>query len=142
MAVHAEIENLGWSIVRSPPGESSPKQAAKAGGWVSGEEFYTYVQPGGPELTLFMLFYLELLFTTFQLPILLQGKPLSPFNSPSTTGPYVLPIQAPPVLYPLPWNHPTFSLLLSSNTKAGNGQPYFLVVLASRLLNCESGSTS
>lgn len=41
MAVHAEIENLGWSIVRSPPGESSPKQAAKTGGWVSGEEFYT-----------------------------------------------------------------------------------------------------
>uniref|UniRef100_A0A452E8T8 Polycystin-2-like protein 1 n=1 Tax=Capra hircus TaxID=9925 RepID=A0A452E8T8_CAPHI len=41
VAVHAEIENLGWSIVRSPPGESSPKQAAKAGGWVSGEEFYT-----------------------------------------------------------------------------------------------------
>ncbi|XP_027384975.1 polycystic kidney disease 2-like 1 protein [Bos indicus x Bos taurus] len=41
VAVHAEIENLGWSIVRSPPGESSPKQAAKTGGWVSGEEFYT-----------------------------------------------------------------------------------------------------
>ena len=37
---------------------------------------------------------------------------------------------------------PTFSLLLSSDTKAGNGQPYFLVVLASGLLNCESGSTS
>ncbi|XP_065779173.1 polycystin-2-like protein 1 isoform X1 [Muntiacus reevesi] len=41
VAVHAELENLGWSIVRSLPGESSPKQAAKAGGWVSGEEFYT-----------------------------------------------------------------------------------------------------
>ena len=37
---------------------------------------------------------------------------------------------------------PTFSLLLSSDTNAGNGQPYFLVVLASGLLNCESGWTS
>ncbi|XP_031317454.1 polycystin-2-like protein 1 [Camelus dromedarius] len=39
VALNAEIENLGQSIVSSPPGESSP-EAARAGGWVS-EEFYT-----------------------------------------------------------------------------------------------------
>lgn len=124
MAVHAEIENLGWSIVRSPPGESSPKQAAKAGGWVSGEEFYTYVQPGGPGLTVFMSFYLELLSTTFQLPILPQGKPLSPFNSPSTTGPYVLcshpsiPCSVPPSPGVTQLSRHTFLLLCSLSNPA------------------------
>ncbi|XP_008704263.1 polycystic kidney disease 2-like 1 protein isoform X1 [Ursus maritimus] len=40
VALNAEIEDLGWSIVSSPPGESGP-EATRAGGWVSGEEFYT-----------------------------------------------------------------------------------------------------
>ncbi|TKC47877.1 hypothetical protein EI555_012917 [Monodon monoceros] len=39
VALTAETENLHRSTVSSPPGESSP-EAAKAGGWVSGEEFY------------------------------------------------------------------------------------------------------
>lgn len=88
MALTAETENLHRSSVSSPPGESSP-EAAKAGGWVSGEEFYMYVQPGGPGLTVFMSSYLELLSTAFQFPVLPQGKPLSPFNSPDKAGPYL-----------------------------------------------------
>nr|XP_025736638.1 polycystic kidney disease 2-like 1 protein isoform X2 [Callorhinus ursinus] len=40
VALNAEIENLGQPIVSSPPGESGP-EATRAGGWVSGEEFYT-----------------------------------------------------------------------------------------------------
>nr|XP_010587368.1 polycystic kidney disease 2-like 1 protein [Loxodonta africana] len=40
VAVSAEIENLGQSIVRSPPGKSD-SEAARAGCWVSGEEFHT-----------------------------------------------------------------------------------------------------
>ncbi|XP_036920059.1 polycystic kidney disease 2-like 1 protein isoform X1 [Sturnira hondurensis] len=40
VALNAEIENLGQSIVKNPPGESSP-EATGAGGWVSGEELYT-----------------------------------------------------------------------------------------------------
>ncbi|XP_045658830.1 polycystic kidney disease 2-like 1 protein isoform X1 [Ursus americanus] len=40
VALNAEIEDLGRSIVSSPPGESGP-EATRAGGWVSGEEFYT-----------------------------------------------------------------------------------------------------
>ncbi|ELW49349.1 Polycystic kidney disease 2-like 1 protein [Tupaia chinensis] len=39
VALNAEIENLGRSIVSSSPGESDP-EAASAGGWVSGKEFY------------------------------------------------------------------------------------------------------
>ncbi|XP_044924450.1 polycystin-2-like protein 1 isoform X2 [Mustela lutreola] len=39
VALNAEIENLGRSIASSPPGESGP-EATRAGGWVSGEEFY------------------------------------------------------------------------------------------------------
>lgn len=45
VALNAEIENLGQSIVSSSPGESGP-EATRADGWVSGEEFYTYVQQG------------------------------------------------------------------------------------------------
>ncbi|XP_014388160.1 PREDICTED: polycystic kidney disease 2-like 1 protein isoform X5 [Myotis brandtii] len=40
VALNAEIENLGWSIVRSSPGKLGP-EATGAGDWVSGEEFYT-----------------------------------------------------------------------------------------------------
>nr|XP_012418388.1 PREDICTED: polycystic kidney disease 2-like 1 protein isoform X3 [Odobenus rosmarus divergens] len=40
VALNAKIENLGQPIVSSPPGESGP-EATRAGGWVSGEEFYT-----------------------------------------------------------------------------------------------------
>ncbi|KAM5244290.1 LOW QUALITY PROTEIN: polycystin-2-like protein 1 [Hipposideros larvatus] len=40
VALNTEIENLGQSIVGNPPGKSHP-EAAKASGWVSGEEFYT-----------------------------------------------------------------------------------------------------
>ncbi|XP_032986634.1 polycystic kidney disease 2-like 1 protein isoform X2 [Rhinolophus ferrumequinum] len=40
VALNTEIENLGRSVVRNPPGESHP-EAARASGWVSGEEFYT-----------------------------------------------------------------------------------------------------
>ncbi|XP_032168929.1 polycystic kidney disease 2-like 1 protein isoform X1 [Mustela erminea] len=39
VALNAEIENLDRSIASSPPGESGP-EATRAGGWVSGEEFY------------------------------------------------------------------------------------------------------
>ncbi|XP_054378752.2 polycystin-2-like protein 1 isoform X7 [Pongo abelii] len=39
VALNTEIEKLGRSIVSSPQGESGP-EAARAGGWVSGEEFY------------------------------------------------------------------------------------------------------
>ncbi|XP_070288616.1 polycystin-2-like protein 1 isoform X4 [Myotis yumanensis] len=40
VALNAEIENLGSSIVRSSPGKLGP-EATGAGDWVSGEEFYT-----------------------------------------------------------------------------------------------------
>ncbi|KAM5322233.1 polycystin-2-like protein 1 isoform 2-T3 [Glossophaga mutica] len=40
VALNAEIENLGRSIVKNPPGKLGP-EAIGAGGWVSGEEFYT-----------------------------------------------------------------------------------------------------
>ncbi|XP_059517055.1 polycystin-2-like protein 1 isoform X2 [Myotis daubentonii] len=40
VALNAEIENLGWSIVRSSPGKLGP-EAPGAGDWVSGGEFYT-----------------------------------------------------------------------------------------------------
>ncbi|KAF5911302.1 hypothetical protein HPG69_019670 [Diceros bicornis minor] len=40
VALNTDIEHLGRSIVSSPPGESGP-EAARAGGCVSGEEFYT-----------------------------------------------------------------------------------------------------
>ncbi|XP_053524634.1 polycystic kidney disease 2-like 1 protein [Artibeus jamaicensis] len=40
VALNAEIENLGQSIVKNPPGKSGP-EATGAGDWVSGEEFYT-----------------------------------------------------------------------------------------------------
>ncbi|KAF3827839.1 hypothetical protein GH733_001074 [Mirounga leonina] len=40
VALNVEIENLGQPIVSSPPGKSGP-EATRAGGWVSGEEFYT-----------------------------------------------------------------------------------------------------
>lgn len=46
MALDTEIENLGRSIESNPPGELSP-ETAKAGGWISGEEFYMYVQLQG-----------------------------------------------------------------------------------------------
>ncbi|XP_074195299.1 polycystin-2-like protein 1 isoform X2 [Rhinolophus sinicus] len=39
VALNTEIENLGRSVVRNRPGESHP-EAARASGWVSGEEFY------------------------------------------------------------------------------------------------------
>uniref|UniRef100_A0A8D0XYL2 Polycystin-2-like protein 1 n=1 Tax=Sus scrofa TaxID=9823 RepID=A0A8D0XYL2_PIG len=39
VALDTEIENLGRSIESNPPGELSP-ETAKAGGWISGEEFY------------------------------------------------------------------------------------------------------
>ncbi|EAW49833.1 polycystin 2 like 1, transient receptor potential cation channel [Homo sapiens] len=39
VALNTEIEKLGRSIVSSPQGKSGP-EAARAGGWVSGEEFY------------------------------------------------------------------------------------------------------
>ncbi|KAL4699057.1 hypothetical protein H8959_011714 [Pygathrix nigripes] len=39
VALNTEIEKLGRSVVSTPQGESGP-EAAKAGGWVSGEEFY------------------------------------------------------------------------------------------------------
>ncbi|XP_047559507.1 polycystic kidney disease 2-like 1 protein isoform X1 [Lutra lutra] len=39
VALNAKIENLGRSIASSPPGELGP-EATRAGGWVSGEEFY------------------------------------------------------------------------------------------------------
>lgn len=105
MAVHAELENLGWSIVRSLPGESSPKQAAKAGGWVSGEEFYTYVQPGGSGLTVFMWSYLELPSNSLSYP---RESPCPPLILPAPLGLMLLaPIQAPPVLYPLPLESPS-----------------------------------
>lgn len=45
VALNTEIENLGQSIVSSPPGKLGA-EAARAGGCVSGEEFYTYVSPG------------------------------------------------------------------------------------------------
>ncbi|XP_073934629.1 polycystin-2-like protein 1 isoform X1 [Castor canadensis] len=40
VVLSAEIENMGQSIAHSPPGELGT-EATKAGGWVSGEEFYT-----------------------------------------------------------------------------------------------------
>ncbi|XP_060028247.1 polycystin-2-like protein 1 [Erinaceus europaeus] len=40
VALSAETENLGQSTVSNPPGELGP-EAARAGGWVSGEEFHT-----------------------------------------------------------------------------------------------------
>ncbi|XP_072595869.1 polycystin-2-like protein 1 isoform X3 [Vulpes vulpes] len=40
VALNAEIENLGQSIVSSSPGELGP-EATRTDGWVSGEEFYT-----------------------------------------------------------------------------------------------------
>nr|XP_054364315.1 polycystic kidney disease 2-like 1 protein isoform X1 [Mirounga angustirostris]XP_054364316.1 polycystic kidney disease 2-like 1 protein isoform X1 [Mirounga angustirostris] len=40
VALNVEIENLGQPTVSSPPGKSGP-EATRAGGWVSGEEFYT-----------------------------------------------------------------------------------------------------
>lgn len=40
VALNAEIENLGQSIMKNPPGKSDP-EATGADGWVSGEEFYT-----------------------------------------------------------------------------------------------------
>ncbi|KAM9618017.1 polycystin-2-like protein 1 [Trichechus inunguis] len=40
VTLSAEIENLGQCTVSSPPGESG-SEAARAGGWVSGEEFHT-----------------------------------------------------------------------------------------------------
>ncbi|XP_041601983.1 polycystic kidney disease 2-like 1 protein isoform X5 [Vulpes lagopus] len=43
VALNAEIENLGQSIVSSSPGELGP-EATRADGWVSGEEFYTLSQ--------------------------------------------------------------------------------------------------
>uniref|UniRef100_A0A8C8ZI54 Polycystin 2 like 1, transient receptor potential cation channel n=1 Tax=Prolemur simus TaxID=1328070 RepID=A0A8C8ZI54_PROSS len=39
VALNAEIENMGRSIASSLPGELGP-EAARAGGWISGEEFY------------------------------------------------------------------------------------------------------
>ncbi|XP_053440737.1 polycystic kidney disease 2-like 1 protein isoform X3 [Nycticebus coucang] len=39
VALNAEIQNVGPSIASSLPGELGP-EAARAGGWISGEEFY------------------------------------------------------------------------------------------------------
>lgn len=123
MALTAETENLHRSTVSSPPGESSP-EAAKAGGWVSGEEFYMYVQPGGPGLTVFMPSYLELLSTTFQFPVLPQGKPLSPFNSPDKAGPY------------LPCSHPdTYSSVPPSLESPSPPHTYFCSLGLSQILH-------
>lgn len=45
VALNTEIENLGQSTVRNPQEKLDP-EAARTDGWVSGEEFYMYVQPG------------------------------------------------------------------------------------------------
>ncbi|XP_005407753.1 PREDICTED: polycystic kidney disease 2-like 1 protein isoform X6 [Chinchilla lanigera] len=93
VALNAEIENLSQPTVCG----KWASEAARTGGWVSGEEFYTYVQPGGQSwLCLIPYFKLP---TTFQFLALAQGKHLPPCDSLYIIGPYLpFPIQTGTIL--------------------------------------------
>jgi hypothetical protein len=104
VVLSAEIENMGQSIAHSPPGELGT-EATKAGGWVSGEEFYTYVQPG-PKDWLFVIFFLELLSTTFQFPVLDQRELLLLCDSPYKVGLQLCSSHPHTILLSLPCRHP------------------------------------